>query len=215
MFENFKKASEIVRKQEELEQQEILRQSWAKISSDPKDNLDELVRLSGEKGARFSITGNEKQFIIHIKPDYMQVIMWIGIVVGSLVYMSFEAEGTVLLIIAFIYLAAMLLFFKLAPTTYDITIDTMEKQMMLKCNNTVGRFLRPEIIIDFRHIAKLSGKEVGTKLKDGLNRWFNKIYVHHEGKKTPFIYLANGPISKIDAEAFMLNLSNIIQPNEH
>lgn len=215
MFENFKKAREIVENQEKLEQQEKLRQSWAKISSDPKDNLNELIRLSGEKGARFSINGNEKQFVIHSRPDYLQVILWIGIVIMSIVYLSFEAEGTGLYIIAFVYLAALLIYFKLAPTTYDITIDTMEKQMMLKCNNAVGRFLRPEIVIDFRHIVKLSGKEIGTKLKDGLNRWYNKIYVHHEGKKTPFIYLANGPVSKIDAEAFMLNLTNIIQPHEH
>lgn len=215
MSEEFKKALEIVRNQEKLEQLEKLRQQRAKISASPKDNLDELVRLSKERGARFSITGNEKQFVIHSKPDYLQVVIWSAIVVGSLVYLSLEVKGTGLLISAFVYLAAMLIFFKVAPTTYDITIDNLQKQVMLKCNNVVGKFLRPEIIIDFRHFVKLSGKEVRAKTKDGLNNWFNKIYIHHEEKKTSFIYLPNGPVSRIDAEAFMLNLSNIIQPEGH
>lgn len=214
MFKNFKQAREIVRQQEQREEQEKMERNMAKISPNLKDNFNELVKLSELKHSRFRIQGEVKQFVISCKPDYLPIFLWFAFIIAGLAGNIAEMDKSLMLVLTLIYFAFMLLYFKLAPTTWDITVNNYQKQITLKCNNPIGRFLHREVVIDFRDVKKLTGKSVSSKMKDGLNRWFIKVMLHYNDKKTGIIYLANGPLTTIDHEAFINNFINIIQPKE-
>lgn len=214
MFKNLKQAREMVRQQEQREKQEKMQRDMAKISPNPKDNFDELVKLSEIRHSRFSILGEAKQFVISCKPDYLPIFLWLVFIIAGLAGNTAEVDRSLMLVLTLIYFAIMLLYFKLAPTTYDITVDSYQKQITLKCNNPIGRFLHRETVIDFRDVKNLTGKSVASRLKDGLNRWFIKVMLHYNDKKTGIIYLANGPLTTIDHEAFINNFTNIIKPKE-
>ncbi len=211
MFKNFKLASEMVRQQEQLEEYRKMQRDMARISPNPKDNFDALVLLSEEKQSRFRITGDIHRFVISCKPDYLPILLWLVFITAMLVSSRNDLSLSIMLLLTFFLLILMMFTYKFGKTTYDITVDNFQKQISMKSNNPIARFLRPEILIDFKDFKGLSSRRVATKLKDGSGTYYQKISIHYGENMTGMIYLVNGPFYYVNHETFIDNFTALIR----
>jgi hypothetical protein len=181
------------------------------VSDNPKANFDELVKLSEIKNSRFKITGDARQFEIICKPDYFILLLWAVFIfyvpVRSIIEQSFDSTN---LIVMFVLLGIMFFYFKYANTTYNILVDSHQKQLLLKSSNPLGKILRPEAVIEFRDFTDFSTKTIYTKMK-GTTREYCKVYIHFRNEKMPLIYLPAEPLNFIDHKIFVNNLKSFIK----
>lgn len=176
----------------------------------PKEGFEGLLKLSENPKSRFRIVGDARQLVIIPKPDFIPIFLWFVFIMAGVISAASDLNRDFIMIMMPVYFGAMFLFYRLGPTTYEITIDTFRKQILLQSNNPIGRFLKPKVEIDFEDFEKLSSRIIYSKMKDGLNTSFNKIHIHYKNKKQLLIYLGNGPYSFIDDELFILNFSALI-----
>lgn len=183
------------------------------VSDNPKVNFEELVKLSEIKNSRFKITGDARQFEISCKPHYLILLLWAVFIffvpVRSIIEQSLDS---IQLIVMFVLLAAMFFYFKYANTTYNILVDSHQKQLLLKCNDPVGKILRPEVVIEFRDFTGFSKKKIYSK-KQGTTQDYFKVYIHFKNEKMALIYLPDEPVNLVDHKLFIGNLHSIIKHN--
>jgi hypothetical protein len=162
--------------------------------------------LSEKKGSRFKLTGDIREFTITTRPDIMPFFFWAALVfyvpVSSLISGYIEPLEILTMTLLFIVLVV---WYKYSPTTWDITVDTYNKQMVLVCNNPVAGFLKSDIIIPFNEFGQFSAKNIYSQFK-GTNNLYTKVFIHHNGLKTPLIYL-----NREEEDNYKVFISNLIK----
>lgn len=176
------------------------------VSNDKQDNFAELMKLSVQKDSGFQISGDIENFTIKCKPDIYPILMWMILIfyvpVSSLLNNKLDSIEAITM---FILLSSMLIYYRFGHTTYDINVDTRQRELLLKSNNLLGKHIKPETLIDYRDISDLSAKSIYTQLK-GVTTDYNKIFLHYQDKKLPLIYLPK----TVNEKLFIANLQNLL-----
>ncbi|MHC1776031.1 MAG: hypothetical protein AB9834_11530 [Lentimicrobium sp.] len=183
------------------------------VSDNPQINFFELVRLAEENKYGIKIEGNAGLFTIFTKPDYIWLLFWAVLILYAPVSSLFtQSLDKITLITMFVMMTAMLFFYRFGPTTFNITFDSFQKLIKLKSNNLIGRFVKPEIVVDFREFSDFTGKSIYTD-KKGLASEYYKVIMHYNDQKQTLIYLPERKDGTANQKLFVSNLRNIIRKN--
>jgi len=180
----------------------------------PKEGFEGLQKLSETPGSRFRVIGDARHAVIIPKPDYLPISLWFVFIMASVISAAADMNREFILFMMPVFFGALFLTFRLAPTTYEITLDSFAKQISMQSNNPIGRFVKPKVVIGFDDFDGLSSKVIYSKMKDGLNTSFNKVFIHYKSRMQALIYLANGLNKFIDHERFISNFSALIAKRE-
>jgi len=180
-------------------------------SLNPKDNFDEIVKLTTRTNARFKVNGDYSSFVIQSKSD--NIIIGISLIVilffpTVLLYQNFT--DPIYWLVEFAILAVILLFLRYDPSTNNIKINTYDKTIKINSNNLVGKYIIPRIDISFNEFTEFTFKTKSIKGK-GMTNHFNRIYICYTDQTRPFIDLPNGPFYYVNHRIFMDCLTRIIK----
>ncbi len=194
----------------ELRKIRKLEDAFPEVPNNPELNLNELNRISEEQKFDVKIEGNSQKFNIINKPDTLKLIVWMLIVLFSACYGLFDNEMlSVMLIMAFALLVVMLFYFRFGSSTYNILIDREQKFMMIKSNNPMGKYIKPEVEVDFRDFEKFTLHNYYSKLK-GSERSYCKVILHTNQKKIALFYLPDRENDFTFQKLFISHLINLI-----
>ncbi len=197
----------------EMRKLQALEDALPVVSDNPQINFFELAQLAEENKYDIKIVGNAGLFTIITKPDYIWLLFWAVLIfympVSSLITQSLDS---IQLITMFVLMAVMFFFYRFAPTTFNITVDSHQKLIVLKSNNLIGRFVKPEINVDFREFTDFTGKSIYTDQK-GLASEYYKVIIHYNDQKQTLIYLPERKDSIANQKLFVSNLRSIIRNN--
>lgn len=195
----------------EMRKLQALEDALPVVSDNPQINFFEIARLADENKYGIKIKGNAGLFTIITKPDYLGLFFWATLIfyvpVSSLITHSL---GSIQLITMFVMMAVMFFFYRFAPTTFNITIDSHQKLIVLKSNNLIGRYVKPEIVVDFREFKDFTGKSIYTDQK-GLTSEYYKVIMHYNDQKQTLIYLPESKEDITNQKLFVSHLRSLIR----
>lgn len=179
----------------------------SEISKDPSENFNELVKLGERVNPRFKLSGNHQLFIIKGKSDNIMLIICVAIILFFPSFLLFQnMDNLICWIIELIVIGTILLFFRYYPSSNDIIIDTWNKQIEIKSNNFIGRFIIPELIIKFDVFDGFT-----NTIKSIESSSVNRVYIHFKSQKKAMIDLPNGPFYVVNPRIFTENLYSLIK----
>ena len=179
----------------------------SEISNDPSENFNELVKLGERVNPRFKLSGNYQLFMIKGKSDNIMLIICVAIIIFFPSFLLFQnMDNLICWIIELIVIGTILLFFRYYPSSNDIIIDTWNKQIEIKSNNFIGRFIIPELIIKFDVFDGFT-----SKMKSIESSSVNRVYIHFKSQKKAMIDLPNGPFYVVNPRIFTENLYSLIK----
>jgi hypothetical protein len=192
----------------DLEEQEPDSQ-YIEVADDPGRNLADLILLSEKRNSRFRIAGETREFTIITKPDLMPLIFWLVFIFAmpvSSLYRNVWDPVEISLMVVFFFI--MIAWYRFSETTWNITVDSYHKQLILKSNNPVAMFLKPEVIIPFSDFSDFSCKSIYSQLK-GSSGIYTKVFIHYADHKLPLIWLTKQADLEVEDDYYRAFISNL------
>lgn len=182
----------------------------SQISNVPSENFNELTKLGDRTNPRFKLSGNHQLFMIKGQSDNIMLIICVAIILifpSTLLYHNID--NLTCWIIELVVIGTILLFFRYYPSSNDIIIDTWNKQIEIKSNNFIGRFIIPELKIKFDFIDGFT-----STIKTIESSSVNRVYIHFKSQKKAIIDLPNGPFYIVNPRIFTENLYALIKNSQ-
>jgi hypothetical protein len=179
--------------------------------SNPKENFDEIVKLTTRTNSRFKVNGDYKKFVIQSKSD--NIMFGVLIIVflffpTVLLYQNFT--DPIYWLVEFAVVGVILLFLRYYPSTNNIEINSNDKTIKINSNNLIGKYIIPKIDIPFNDFTEFSFKAKSIK-GGGMTNHFNRIYICYSGHTRSLIDLPDGPFYNVNHRVFMDCLTRIIK----
>jgi hypothetical protein len=197
----------------EMRKLQALEEALPVVSNNPQINFDELVGLEREHRFGIIIKGEAGLFTIITRPHNIMLIFWAVFVfyvpVSSLFAQSLDKLE---LITMFVMIAVMFFFYRFGSTTYNITIDSYQKLIILKSNNLIGRFIKPDVNVDFRELTDITGQSIYQDDRPNINKYY-KLTMHFSGQKKTLMYLAERNNGNANQKLFVSHLKSMIRNN--
>ena len=182
-----------------------------KDSLNPKDDFDELVKLTTRTNSRFKVNGDYRSFVIQSKSDNILIgVLLIIFLFFPTVLLFQNLTDPIYWLVEFALLAIIFLFLRYYPSTNNIEINTYDKSIKIKSNNLIGKYVIPTTNISFKAFEEFKFKAKSSNGK-GLATHFNRIYICYRNQTRPFIDLLNGPFYNINHRIFINCLTRIIK----
>ncbi|MEZ4805302.1 MAG: hypothetical protein R2852_07425 [Bacteroidia bacterium] len=180
-------------------------------SFDPEYNFKELLKLSQRTSSRFKLSGNHNKFKIQTDSNniFLGISICIILVFPSLLLLQ-NLDNIICWIIEFVTLLSIFFFFKFYATTNDIEIDSTKKNITIKSNNLIGKFIIPPVTIPFNDFIELTNKPKSISGLGLPSHHFN-IFISYNDKTIPLIELPNGPFYIVNPNVFMICLTRLIK----
>jgi hypothetical protein len=179
-------------------------------SLNPKDNFDEIVKLTTRTNVRFKVNGNYRSFIIQAQSDNISLSILICIILGlSTVLLYQNLTDPFYWVVELGILTGLFLLSRYYPSSNNIEINTYDKTIKINSNNLIGKYIIPGIVISFNDFKRVTFKEKSSG--EGGAMRFNRIYICYSDQTRSLIDLPNGPFYYVNHKIFMECLTRIIK----
>ncbi len=201
---NMLKLEEMAKK-EEKEDKEHLTHVVPK-TNDVTINLNELRKLSKREFVGFKVIGDEKEFTIRENSYNILLFLILLIFLFAFVMLSFMYWFNEYILIFSIIAFCYILYFsaKKLPEK-DITVNTIEKTIVIRHNNFISKHFNPIIKIPVNHFVKITSETARHN-----SQQFDDIYLHYDNKKVRIGSFISKPEKFINYQIYIDSITQII-----